>query len=182
MGKIIYVWASPPGVSWRLGHDVIDAQSSVLGDGFSETPVRTYRFQLAARAGRIVEVSDDRPFLGIVVSTYTSMRAVILRVDPHGPSAGLLRPGDVILSVENAHRMRYSTSPNARAEVLGPGPRTALKYDIDFLFNSFKAGQTARLLIQRDNKRLTVRVKLGSLMSPAASEMRTPNGWNIFAL
>jgi hypothetical protein len=176
IGKIVYVWESAPGVSWHLSHNVIDAESSVPGDGDSDEPVRTYRFALAARAGRIVEVYDDRPFLGVVLRLpYTPIRAVVVRTDPNGPSAGLLRPGDVILNVENAQRMRY-VFPSGRVKVLGPDPRSTLKYDIDFSVDSFKAGQTARLLIERGHKRFTVRVKLGSLISAEASKLRTPVG------
>jgi len=179
IGKIIYSWNGVPGLSWHISHNTIRAQSSYLMPGASEAgPYRRYQFALAGRAGRIVEVYDSRagrPFLGVVVRFLRDVpsRTVVVRTARHGPAAGRLRPGDVILNVENAQAMQY-VLPNGHITVLGPGPVSTRNFDISEAISSFKAGQTARLLIQRGTKRLTVRVRLGSAMSPAASAIKTP--------
>jgi hypothetical protein len=172
IGKLIYVWQGVPGLDWHIGRNVIRAQSSYLIAGAAEVgPYSAYRFTLAARAGRIVEVYDTRPLLGVVLR-HTRIGPRIVLTVPRGPAAGRLRPGDVILSIENGLKTAY---PNANGvKVVGAGSKSTLRYDIFDTLSSFRAGQTARLLIQRGNKRLTVRVKLGSLMSPAASAIRTP--------
>ncbi|MGH9656304.1 MAG: hypothetical protein ACRD6B_22915 [Bryobacteraceae bacterium] len=176
-GRIIYAWQGNPGVAWQIRHSTIRAQSTVAG-GSQASPLREYRFALGARAGRIVEVSDDRPFLCVILgypgrpSTTSLSPPIVVSTDPHGPAAGRLRPGDVILSVLNGRRV--SNFRGSTPFTVGPGPESTLKYPIGFTVDSFKAGQTVRLLIRRGGKRLTVRVKLGSLMSPEASAIRIP--------
>jgi hypothetical protein len=172
-GKLIYVWQGVPAVNWQISHDVIRAESSYLIPGAAEAgPYSAYRFTLAVRAGHLVEVYDNRPLLGVVLRSSRAGPRVVLTI-PHGPAVGRLRHGDVILSVENGLKAAYPDGDGVKA--VGPGPKGTLKYGIADTLSSFHAGQTVRLLIQRGKKRLTVRVKLGSLMSPAASAIRAPN-------
>jgi hypothetical protein len=156
-GKVVYTWEGDTGLgSWRISHNVIHAWANYMAPGDSECcPVRTYRFALGARGGRIREVSDDRPLLGVVLRDGPGAHPSVVLTAPHGPSAGRLRPGDVILGVENP-------------------PSGSGSYHITDIVSSFRAGQTARLLIRRGTRRLAVSVKLGSLMDPAAVAIRTP--------
>jgi hypothetical protein len=159
-GKIVYAWEGDTGLGpWRITHNVIRAQANYLAPYDSECcPIRMYRFSLGAKAGRIVEVYDDRPFLGVVLrGTRTGYPSVVVTA-PNSPAAGRLRRGDLILRVGNPPRS---------------GPKRALEYRIFDEVSSFHAGQTVRLLVQRNRKRLAVDVKLGSLMDPAASAIRT---------
>jgi hypothetical protein len=183
IGRIIYAWQGTFAAGWQVSHNIISAQSMVQGSS-QAGPLREYRFALGAREGRIVEIADDRPFLGVILRYRQGLpvapawltRPVVVSTIPHGPSAGLLRPGDVILSVLNGRHLSNSTG--STKFTVGPGPETTLKYPIGFTVGSFKAGQTVRLLIRRGGKRLTVRVKLDSLMSPEASAITIPSKWD----
>ena len=163
VGKSIYAWEGDTGLGgWRISHNVIHAWANYMDGHDPECcPVRTYRFALGARGGRIVDVRDDRPFLGVVLrNTRTGYPAVVLTA-PNGPAAGRLDRGDVILRVENA--------PSNRT----PGPSQPLEYSIFDTISRFRAGQSVHLLIRRGAKRLIASVKLGSLMDPAALSIRT---------
>lgn len=164
VGKIVYAWEGDTGLGpWGISHNIIHAEANYLAPYDSECcPIRTYHFSLGARAGRIAEVYDDRPFLGVVLRNTRSGDPAIVLVNAHGPAAGRLQRGDVILSVENE-------PPGSRS-----WPKRALEYSIFDKVSSFRAGQTVRLLIRRSGKRLDIAVKLGSLMDPAASAIRTP--------
>jgi hypothetical protein len=164
-GKIVYVWEGDTGLGpWRISHNVIRAEANYMAPYDAECcPVRTYHFSLGAHAGRIVEMQDDRPFLGVVLRNTPSGYPSVGLTAPHSPAAGRLRVGDVILKVENAPSVRPL-----------PGLRRAFEYSIFDSISSFHAGQTARLLIQRGAKRLTLSVKLGSLKDAAAAAIRTP--------
>ncbi len=173
-GKVIYSWEGQTGIGpVQISRNRIRAEANYLVPGQPlADPGRTYQFALGARAGRIVEVYDDRPFLGIIMGGAPYGRPVVVHAVSHGPAAGRLRPGDAILAVENAPRMAgFDGSTPFR---VGPGWRSTLKYGLTVMLSNFRAGQTARFLIRRGNKRLTVRVKLGSLMSPAASAIKAP--------
>lgn len=163
-GKIVYSWEGDTGLGpWRITHNVIHVEANFMAPYDAECcPIRTYRFSLGVRAGRIVEVSDDRPFLGIVLRGTPNGYPSVVLTAPNSPAAGRLRPGDVILRVENA------------PVVSSPRPKQPLKYSIFDTVSSFHAGQTVRLLIQRGTKRVSVKVKLGSLMDVAAAAIRTP--------
>jgi len=183
-GKVIYSWAGLTGLgySWYIRHHVIHAWANYLVPANSVCcALREYRFALGARAGRIVEVYDDRPFLGVILRypgapyTIAAIAPTVVHTDPHGPADGLLRPGDMILSVENGpHVSGYSDG--STPFTVGPGPESTRKYPFVDTVSSFHAGQTARLLIQRGKRHLIVSVKLGSLKSPEASAIRTPRG------
>lgn len=162
-GKIVYSWEGDTGLGpWRITHNVIHAQTNYMAPYDAECcPIRTYRFSLGVRAGRIVEVYDDRPFLGVVLRGTSSGDPSVVLTAPDSPAAGHLRPGDVILRVENA--------PLASRA----GPKRALEYGIFDTVSSFHAGQTVRLLIQRGTTRVSVKVKLGSLMDATAAAIRT---------
>lgn len=164
VGKSIYTWDGDTGLAgWHISHNVIYAWANYMDGHDPECcPVRTYHFALGARSGRIVEVADDRPFLGVVLrNTPTGYPAVVLTA-PGSPAAGRLDPGDIILRVENAPANRR------------PLPKQPFEYSIFDTISRFRAGQTVRLLIRRGAKRLIVPVKLGSLMDAAALSIRTP--------
>jgi hypothetical protein len=100
---------------------------------------------------RVLE--DDRPYLGVRVRVHGEGLGdgplEVLEVAGESPAAGKLRAGDVLLDVENdpPSEGRYSGEPMP-------------------LYNkvsAFDAGQTARLVINRDGNRITVPVELGSL-------------------
>ena len=177
-GKVIYSWEGETGIGpVEISRNRIRAEANywVAGQPLA-VPGRTYRFALGARAGRIVEVYDDRPFLGVILGGAPYGPPVVVRTLSQGAAAGLLRPGDAILAVENAPRMSgFDGSTQFR---VGPGWRSTLKYGLTVMLSNFRAGQTARFLIRRGNKRLTIRVKLGSLMSLAASAIKTPTKWD----
>jgi hypothetical protein len=158
-GKIVYLWEGDTGLyPWRITHNAIHARANYLAPGDSECcPIRTYRFSLAVRAGRVVEVSDDRPFLGVVLRDLRTGYPFVVLTAPNGPAAGHLRRGDVILGIENA-----------------PSAEGALQDSIFDIVSRFHAGQTAHLLLLRGTKRIAINVRLGSLMDPAASRIRTP--------
>lgn len=158
VSNVLYVWEGDTGLaSWRIADNVIHATANYMAPYDSECcPVRTYRFALAAHGGHIIEVSDDRPFLGVLVN-----ESGVIRAAPHTPAAGHLRAGDVILALENAPK----PGPNANPVTSG--------WIFDQLAR-FHAGQTARLLVQRRGRRLTESIKLGSMASPAAETLRIP--------
>jgi hypothetical protein len=176
VGKIIYASQGAPEGGWRISHDIIHFQMGYLLAGAAQVgPWIAYRFGLAARAGHIVEVSDTRPFLGVVLSYPRSRPPVVRLVARHGPAAGRLRRGDLILSVENAPKTWYAWyHGQPGAKMVRPGSKNTLKYDILDTMSSFHAGQTIRLRIRRGSNQFTVRVKLGSVISTAASTIRAP--------
>jgi hypothetical protein len=173
-GKSIYYWVGQTGLdAWHIRNQVIYADANYLATGDALCcAARAYRFALAARGGRIVEIHDDRPFLGVVLGDNPDCKLVdriwrfcslvVVRTASNGPASGLLHPGDAILRLENAPPDPYPTGNDA------------VPYTLFDQVSRLHAGQTARLLIQRGHKRLTVSVKLGSLMDQAASAIRIP--------
>lgn len=163
-GRVTYAWEGDTGIGpWRISRHVIRAEANYMAFGDSECcPVRPYRFSIGARAGRLVEISDDRPFLGIVFRDTPIGHPAVVLVARDSPASDRLRVRDVILGVENSPRV----TPFRRDE--------ALEYSVVDRISSFRAGQTARLLVQRGGRRITVNVKLGSLKDPVAAVIRTP--------
>jgi hypothetical protein len=174
-GKFIYYWDGQTGLgSWYIRNHIIHGDANYLATGDALCcRIRTYRFALVARDGRIVEVKDNRPFLGVVLGDdprcnllhriWNFCSLVVIRTASDGPAAGLLHPGDVILRMENPPRDPYPTGGN-----------DPLPYTFFDQVSLLHPGQTARFLVLRRRKRITVSVKLGSLMDPAASTIAIP--------
>jgi hypothetical protein len=161
VANVLYTWSGHSGLgSWRIAGDAIHASANYFAPDDAECcPVRTYRFVLSARGGSITEVADDRPFLGVIVRPDTRGLAVV-DVAARTPAAGRIRPGDVILDIENAPPAGPNASPVSQS-----------------IFNKlarFRAGQTARILIGRGGIRLVESIKLASLSAPAAEAIMTP--------
>ncbi len=160
--KVIFAWEGEGGLGpWRIARDIIEASAHYFTPIDSLCcPVRTYAFAVAERGGLVKEISDDRPFLGVVVRGIATDLAVI-RVVPATPAAGHLRVGDILLDVENA-------PPPASG---APPPSNTSIYD---QLGRLRARAKARLLVDRKGSRITVTVTLGSLDSAAAESLRTP--------
>jgi hypothetical protein len=161
VANVLYTWSGRSGLGrWRIAGDAIHASANYFAPDSAECcPVRTYHFVISARGGSITEVADDRPFLGVIVRRHPRGLAVV-DVAERTPAAGRLRPGDVILDIENA--------PPA-----GPNPSPVSRSTYDKLAR-FRAGQTARVVLSRDGIRLVESIKLASLSAPAAEAIMTP--------
>jgi hypothetical protein len=91
VADVAYTWSGHSGLgSWRIAGNAVHASANYFAPGDAECcPVRTYEFVLAARGGGIAEVSDDRPFLGVIVRDAPRGLAVV-EVAPRTPAAGHL--------------------------------------------------------------------------------------------
>jgi hypothetical protein len=160
--KLIYAWDGEGGLgAWRIVKNIIYASADYFTPIDSLCcPVRTYRFAIGERDGAIKELSDDRPFLGVIVRGIAT-DLVVIRVVPGTPAAGRLHVGDILVDVENA------PAPSSGA----PPPSNTSIFD---QLSRLRAGAQARLLIDRNRVRIAVTVRLGSLDSPAAASLRTP--------
>jgi S1-C subfamily serine protease len=108
--------------------------------------VRTYRFTVAYRNGEVTEVADRRPWLGVIVREGRdgdpTAPLKVLKLANGSPAAGSLHVGDVLL------------------DVLNPPQKARGIFDKLSLLN---AGESARLLVDRGGRRVSVSVRLGSL-------------------
>jgi hypothetical protein len=161
VANVLYTWSGHSGLgNWRVAGDAIHASANYFAPDDAECcPVRTYQFVLSARGGSITEVADDRPFLGAIVRRTTRGLAVV-DVARSTPAAGRIRPGDVILDIENAPPAGPNASPVSRS-----------------IYNKlarFRAGQTASFLVSRGGIRVVESIKLASLSAPAAEAIMTP--------
>jgi hypothetical protein len=152
--KVLYTWTGAGLTSWSIA----DRKIHATGDYFVTydaqcCPARTYAFEVGARGNHITEVSDDRPFLGVIVQPTPTGQLRVVKVDPGTPAAGHLRAGDVLLNIAGS------------------------KTHVGTLFDriaSLHAGQTAELLVRRGKSRVTERVRLASMDTAAAATITTP--------
>jgi len=152
--KVLYTWTGAGLTSWSITGRRIHAS----GDYFVTydatcCPARTYAFQVGAQGDRITEVSDDRPFLGVIVQPTPAGQLRVIKVEPGTPAAGSLRAGDVLVGIA------------------GSKTHAGTLFDrIAF----FHAGQIAQLEVRRGKTRVTERIRLGSLDAAAAGSITTP--------
>lgn len=152
--SVEYSWSGEGLWGWHVaGRKLYGKASYWTWDDAHCCPIRTYRFAVELRGGEFVETSDNRPWLGVTARAHESWDSVyaplrVVAIAPYSPSRGALRVGDRLLRVLNAPRPRFGGQPPAgfldRLELLHPG-------------------QVARLLVRRDGRKITVRVRLGSL-------------------
>jgi PDZ domain-containing protein len=134
-----YTWGDAHGLRWSVAHRRIYDRAGYYTPTDAECcPVRMYRFSVAARDRDFVETSDNRPWLGVTVRG-----SRVIGISPDSPAARALRVGDVLLGVVN--------------------PRRLTRHHLDDEIGALHAGQTARLRVERDGRKLIVRVRLGSL-------------------
>jgi hypothetical protein len=179
IGSVVHSWDGE-GLKWQVGGNKIFATSLYLTPTDALCcPARNYHFVLGptAPAGDLEELSDDRPFLGVMVrdvsapGTGEGSSVQVMQIADNSVARGLLRVGDVIVGVENAR-------PPAHSEA-DPVAENSL---FDKLV-SLNAGQTADLLVRRDGVPMHVEVKLGSMDSILGSELILPtNDYSVHAL
>jgi S1-C subfamily serine protease len=112
-------------------------------------------------------LSDTRSWMGVYVATRlatgtsasSSPPPVVMTVVPNGPAAGVLQPGDQLLSVSGIPQ------PSNPA-TLGP----VIIDQID----SQQPGTVVALSIQRGNQQLTENIKLSSYANPAEGQAIPP--------
>lgn len=124
------------GINVATLQDTQTGQASGIGFAISIDSVRDLI------TGIIQNGSVDRPYLGIQSQVTQSGGQGVVAVDSSGPSANVLKPGDLITAVDG----------------------TDIGFDTPFLNQLFthKPGDTVKLKIERDGKTQTVSVKLGS--------------------
>jgi hypothetical protein len=150
IARVLYSWYGEGGLTWSVDGGRIDARANYWAPGDAHCcPIRTYRFRLAYTDGWVTEVSDQRPWLGVIVrepgkSGDTSGPLQVIELADASLAAHVLRVGDVILDVLNVHRKGISSV-----------------FDKLSLLN---AGGSAHLLIERAGTKLSVNVTLGSLL------------------
>ena len=146
-----------------------DQRIRVAADLFSPVdreaaPVRVYHFILQSASGQVQAVSDDRPWLGVYVTAVspssTSSPLVVADTVPGSPAAGILRRGDVILSIDG--------QPISRgADTLGPSMVDQLE--------ALHAGATVAFEINRQGQDESIEVTLGSVLDPSAQNVYAPD-------
>lgn len=137
---LAYTWSGAHGLDWRVAHGEIHGQAGFYMPTDAECcPVRMYRFSVASRHGNFVETSDNRPWLGVMVRGST-----VVGIEPDSPAGKALRLGDSIVRVLD-----------------DPGRFTGRRLPDEI--GALHAGQTARLLVERQDRRLILSVRLGSL-------------------
>jgi len=145
--RVLYAWRGEH-LEVELDGARILATSSYWERGDSHCcPARDYHFTVGRSGDRIVELEDQRPYLGVLVET-TDPNFIgpyrVLEVTQGSPAEGRLQVGDLLKGVENAR---------------SKGDRTALYRQL----GSFDAGETARIVVERNGTTITVPVELGSL-------------------
>lgn len=150
--SVLYAWRGEH-LEVELDADRILATSSYWIRGDSHCcPTRDYHFVVGRSGNRITELQDERPYLGVLVETLDPSfdgPYRVVEVAKGSPADGRLQVGDLLSDVEN---------PPAKERTYD-GARTTL----DRQLSSYDAGDTARIVVDRDGARLTVPIELGSL-------------------
>ena len=147
--RLAYSWGGEILKSWHVAHGRLYARAAYWTENEPHCcALRLYRFTVAPRHGTLAETSDDRPWLGVKFRAW-NRPLMGIAIDRNAPARGHLRVGDVVLKVLNAPRL-----PG------GKQPWTMLFDRIGL----FRPGQVARLLVERNGKKMSIRVKLGSEM------------------
>lgn len=168
VANVIYIWDGEGLESWQVDGKEIKARAFYWTPADAHCcPSRRYRFTLAQQGGYsgITAIADDRPFLGVVVRQRSGPGVTqplqVVDIGEQAPAAGLLHAGDLILDVVNAPAPTPDGQPESNSSIYNKLTR-------------FKAGQIARLLIERGGAQTTVDVKLGSLLDSSASSLIVP--------
>jgi hypothetical protein len=149
VADVLYTWYGEGGLTWSIrGSRIVGRANYWTPTDAHCCPVRTYRFTVGYSDGWVSEIADQRPWLGVIVrepGAYGDLTAPlkVIQVANRSPAAGALRVGDVVLNVLNA-----------------PHQARGIFYKLSLL----NAGDTARLLVNRGGARISVGVRLGSLM------------------
>src|SRR5262249_6477972 len=134
-------------------------------------PARRYHFSLGPSPidnRYLKELSDDRPFLGLLVrdvsapETGIGSSLQVLQVGGNSVARRLLQVGDTIMNVESAR-------PPAH-----PGIDPAAENSLFNKLVSLNAGETADLLVRRNGVSTRVDIKLDSMDSIIGSELIVP--------
>jgi hypothetical protein len=152
--KVLYTWTGAGLTSWSIAGRRIHASGDYFVTYDAQCcPARTYAFEVGPQGNGITEVSDDRPFLGVIVQPTPTGQLRVVKVEPGEPAAGHLRAGDILLNVA--------------------GTKTTAGTLFDRIA-ALHAGQTASLVVRRGKSRVTEIVHLASLDSAAATRISTP--------
>lgn len=166
LATIEYLWSGASLGEWSVNGDTIDATAAYLTPSDPQCcPAREYDFTIGSLStGDLWEVHDERPWLGTFVKPFDEMdpdsALRVVSVAEDSPAAGLVEPGDVILSVRNSR-------PVDKQSLLGPA-----LYDELAMFD---AGQTAELVLSREGVQLGVNVPLGSLIDQSVGNAVAPD-------
>jgi hypothetical protein len=119
-------------------------------------PTRIYRFEIGwGPLEQVADISDDRPFLGLYVSSATgpdgSTAGRVVSVVPHSPAAGRFHVGDLVLGIAGAKKIGIGAGPVVVDELA-----------------QLKAGTRAIVEIERGSQRLSIGVTLGSIVGQTA--------------
>jgi hypothetical protein len=178
IANLAYVWSGDGGASFRIeGSRIIATAAEFWTSSDSHCcPTRSYGFTIGRRGktNYLTELTDERPWLGVylepVNKDYPQNSPVrVLGVVDGSPAASVLRPGDILLSLKNAPKIR-----NPAKYLLGP-----VIYD---QIDTLNAGETADLLVSRNRTQITLTVKLGSLSDASVMNASPPNSYTVNTL
>jgi PDZ domain len=132
-------------------------------------PLRTYKFTVAAagsgNSSYINDIQDQRPWLGVYVQPLKrqdpSSPVQVMGVVQGSPAARVFHQGDVILSIQNARKVKNPPT-------LGP--------DLIDEFAQFNAGDTGVFVVRRGGATLTLRARLRSMIDSSALGAAPPPG------
>lgn len=173
-----YFWQGRGGVRFHVTGSGPRQQLRVTAQYWTDAdadccPVRSYSFTLASLRGYLQAESDERPFLGVYLNLRPSAAhplqsppARVVGIVPHSPAAGVIRPGDVLLSVVGS-TVKTQT-------LLGPAV-------IDEV-SALDPGTKVTLRIRRGAHVLSVGVKLTSILSQAAQQATPPTSYSTAVL
>jgi len=126
-------------------------------------PLRKYTRTVGARgdAGPIIDLSDDRPWLGVWLGQPSdgdgpTGSGVVVATIPGSPASAVLQPGDLILGVKDA---------------AVPAGKPIYAFDE---IGSHHPGDSVTLRISRHGQDSTVAVTLGSMADPHAAQPSPP--------
>jgi hypothetical protein len=163
--NVLYTWSADHGIRWRFEDGVIHGRADYWTPADAHCcPLREYSFTIGRDGNSIDELSDQRPYLGVLVRQTEGAAGVsgpleVIEVAEGSPAEGSLDIGDVIVDVQN-----------------GRPPHTADAAASDSVYDklsSLDSGDEAQLVVERDGRASVVRVKLGSLRD--AGSLYIPN-------
>jgi hypothetical protein len=171
-GDLDYYWSGDWGASnVQVKKHLLSATASYWTPSDPHgSPVRTYDFSVRVTApGVYTTVKDTRPWLGVYVRATRSLDpsspVTVVQVVPDSPAAAYLRPGDVLVSIQNA-------PTGSQGGGLGP--------DIYDQLARFLPGQTAHVLLRRGASLKAVDVRLGSMADVSARNLPSaPDGVDV---
>lgn len=156
IANVMYTWTGEGLRSWSVANHVLSARAEYWTPTDAHCcPITSYRFTVGRQKdGYVGETSDNRAWIGVVVRQVDRTAGLLgnLRVTglaDNSPAAGRLHVGDVLVNVLDAPKR--------------PKGFPASDYSIFDKVILLHPGDVARLVVERDSRRIVVPVKLGSM-------------------